>query len=154
MSFRGLQEKDWEHYSNQFKTNTLILGDLNGHHPYWDTNNGTNTSGRTIFNFIQNNTEYLLLTPENLITRMNYATGKGSTIDLAIGHKIYEDLEIEQLNLVKGTADHVKVFDDWFPRFLLPAPRPPREGTFLEGGCPRLVGRSVGRNTRKTQCSP
>ena len=100
-----MSTKEWDHYQKQFKTNTLVLGDLNAHHKSWDSLSVPNQSGNTIKKFLEDEDEYHLLTPPDLGTRIDKTTGRFSTIDLAIGSTIYANLEVQkQAELI---SDHI-----------------------------------------------
>jgi exonuclease III len=62
----------------------VIGGDFNGHHPMWETNALANKAGKTIFESILNSNDVCLVTPIDLGTRIDPASGKLSTIDLTL----------------------------------------------------------------------
>ena len=53
----NLNMREWNHYALQLKSNTLIIGDFNGHHKKWDKFDRTNQSGNTLNQFLENNGE-------------------------------------------------------------------------------------------------
>jgi ribonuclease HI/exonuclease III len=62
----------------------VIGGDFNGHHDVWESNATANTAGKTIFETILNSQDICLITPTDLGTRIDPASGKISTIDLTM----------------------------------------------------------------------
>nr|XP_027211427.1 uncharacterized protein LOC113804734 [Penaeus vannamei] len=69
---------------DQIRHPKLIIGDFNAHHPLWNENTNqrqTNTTGTNITKWLSQN-NVLLLTPRNLITRIDPKTAKESTLDL------------------------------------------------------------------------
>ena len=79
--------EEWEFYSHQLSPPSMLIGDFNAKHTYWQPNlldTSVNMSGKALFNFIQSS-PYALLTPPGLETRIDPVTGRTSTLDLALG---------------------------------------------------------------------
>ena len=60
----------------------LIAGDFNAHHSLWESNSNENTAGKSIHSAILEHPDAAILTPLNIGTRIDPASGKESTIDL------------------------------------------------------------------------
>jgi ribonuclease HI len=62
--------------------NFVTGGDFNGHHGAWESNARANKAGRSIMDALLQQQNACLITPPDLGTRVDPATGKESTIDL------------------------------------------------------------------------
>ncbi|KZS06599.1 Uncharacterized protein APZ42_029899, partial [Daphnia magna] len=62
----------------------LVGGDLNGHHSLWEPNGAENKAGKSIYEALINDPNACLITPPNLNTRIDPASGKSTTIDLTL----------------------------------------------------------------------
>jgi hypothetical protein len=60
----------------------IIAGDFNAHHSLWESNSTVNTAGKSIHSAILEHPDAAILTPLNIGTRIDPASGKESTIDL------------------------------------------------------------------------
>jgi hypothetical protein len=67
----------------------IIAGDFNAHHSLWESNSIENTAGKSIYLSILEHPDATILTPKNIGTRINPATGKVSTIDLIIASSYF-----------------------------------------------------------------
>lgn len=83
----AIQTEGLEYYSDQVRHPKLIIGDFNAHHPLWNENisqRQTNTTGINVIKWLSQN-NVTLLTPRNLITRIDPKTARESTLDLVFG---------------------------------------------------------------------
>ena len=104
-----LKTQEWEHYVNQISGHTLIVGDFNSHHQMWEKeDHETNQSGKTIFQFLNDNPDFSLLTPRGLVTRTDPRTGKGSTIDLVMGTQLFHKSQVSTLEEIN--SDHLPIW--------------------------------------------
>jgi hypothetical protein len=79
----GLRTLDRVLYSQTLSTNSLILGDFNTHHPWWDPFAKTSTGADQLVEWIEHQNLSLLNTPgEETFFRPNLA--RGSVIDLTL----------------------------------------------------------------------
>lgn len=62
----------------------IVGGDFNAHHPMWESNSVVNRGGNAIWSVIMDRPSVNLLTPLDLGTRIDPASGKLSTIDLSL----------------------------------------------------------------------
>lgn len=93
---------------NSTRRSAIVGGDWNAHSDLWEDGGHTNASGRAIYQYLQMENKYLLLTPENLGTRPNYRNHQSSTIDLTL---ITPDL-IGSSTIVTGPywgSDHLPI---------------------------------------------
>ena len=67
----------------------IIAGDFNAHHSLWESNSIENTAAKSIYLSIHEHPDATILTPKNIGTRINPATGKVSTIDLIIASSYF-----------------------------------------------------------------
>lgn len=59
----------------------LVGGDLNCHHSLWEPNGVENKAGKSIFEALINDPNASLITPPNLNTQIDPASGKSTTIN-------------------------------------------------------------------------
>jgi exonuclease III len=62
----------------------IVGGDLNAHSDLWEDGYPTNTSGRNVKHYIQNEDKFILTTPKNLGTRPSLNDNRSATIDLTM----------------------------------------------------------------------
>lgn len=94
---------------NQCSGTSIVCGDFNAHHRLWTTLPDENLCGRAIFDFLCEDPNWMLATPQNLATRRCPRSSIGSTIDLTF---TTSDLGLPQY---VGTgpfwnSDHIPVF--------------------------------------------
>lgn len=104
-----IEAEELEYYSDQIRHPKLIIGDFNAHHPLWNENTNqrqTNTTGTNITKWLSQN-NVLLLTPRNLITRIDPKTAKESTLDLVFGSPALSHLQIKSAS--HQISDHLPI---------------------------------------------
>nr|XP_027230908.1 uncharacterized protein LOC113822577 [Penaeus vannamei] len=92
----NIKTEELEYYTKQIEEPKLII-DFNAHHRSWNPklrNWSINNTGKSIFEFINQN-NIILLTPPGLVTRIDPKTAKGTRIDLVLASPILSHLEIE-----------------------------------------------------------
>jgi hypothetical protein len=62
----------------------IVGGDLNAHADLWEDGYHTNTSGRNLKQFLQDDDKLILITPKNLGTRPSQNDNRSATIDLTM----------------------------------------------------------------------
>lgn len=101
---------EFVHYFDQLPSKSLVLGDFNARHPFWEPNiaNVTiNTSGRSLYNALFD-TELALLTPLGLPTRFDPYNCKLSTLDLSMGSGFFSRPTSVELGPHLG-GDHLPI---------------------------------------------
>lgn len=105
----NISKEGIEYYSYQMEEPKLIIGDLNAHHPLWETKPNsklTTEIGRSVFDFLNSKSE-ILLTPPGQTIRIDSKTGKNSTKDLIIASPNLSHLEIN--TGVYLNSDHLPI---------------------------------------------
>ena len=83
-----ITSNEFNYYFERMGENSIICGDLNAHHNYWNISSTprthSNISGKNLFSTLQNS-NFTLLTPPGTKTYFNVRNGSESTLDLAFG---------------------------------------------------------------------
>ena len=88
---QNLTKEEFDHYFTQIPTPHFIFGDFNARHHLWNPSlprNSLNVSGKSLFEATRN-LPCSLLTPTDLVTRVDPYTGRGSTLDLCFGSDFF-----------------------------------------------------------------
>jgi len=94
---RNLRTGELTHYVSQLSSPSLILGDFNGHHTFWEPSLPShliNTTGKTIFSFLTQSSTHSLITPPGLATHVQSYNGATSTLDLMFGEEPFGSYRI------------------------------------------------------------
>ena len=81
--------QEYKHLFSQLPSPTLIMGDFNAHHDFWEPalpRSRRNRSGVSLAAFLADSTSLSLLTPPGLPTRTDPVSGNSSTLDLCLGN--------------------------------------------------------------------
>jgi len=80
---KNIPLEELQHYTNQLGNSFILIGDLNGHSPLWDSRNRYNLTGRSIEKLIETH-NLILLNDADTPTYIDNRTGSTSCLDLCI----------------------------------------------------------------------
>lgn len=84
---KDISKEEFDFYFTQVPSPSLIFGDFNASHRYWSpslSRTSENVTGKTLYNILPDY-QFSLLTPPDLVTRVDSYSGKTSTLDLCFG---------------------------------------------------------------------
>ena len=102
-----LNKNEFMHYKSQLNSRFFIVGDFNGHNPLWEPTNNPhiNGCGKILEEIINDQNDFTLVTPPDLITYFNPYSGRTSTIDLQFCSPHYTGL-VDVLAMGDLGSDH------------------------------------------------
>lgn len=89
---------EFNHYFNILSSPSLIMGDFNARHTFWDPSlhrSSINSTGKSLFNCLISSPTFSLLNTPGVHTRFNSFSGNSSTLDLCLGSGFFQNSNIE-----------------------------------------------------------
>ena len=81
-------QAELDHYFTQLLSPSLVMGDFNARHPFWDPvlpPRSVNASGSSLYRFLLGSAHFSLLSPSGMQSRIDPHSGLASTLDLYLG---------------------------------------------------------------------
>ena len=81
---RDIPVQELEHFAHQLGPLSLIIGDFNAHHDFWEPSIprfARNKAGKALYSFLMSSGDFSLLTPPGLLTRYDPYNARSSTLD-------------------------------------------------------------------------